>query len=184
MTRFVRAAFQAVIMTQLRKVLLSLAAAAVLANAGVARAAVPAGQPIDGIRCEQMEGSVLHIHQHLTVLDHGKAIAVPDDVGRPLIGQCLYWLHTHTPDGVIHVESPSFHAYTLGNFFDIWGQPLTKANVAGAQPHKNERIVAWVNGRSYTGDLRNIELVQHLDVTIEVGPPYTKPAPFTAWHGN
>ena len=25
---------------------------------------------------------------------------------------------------------------------------------------------------------------KHLDVTIEVGPPYTKPVPFTAWNGN
>ncbi len=174
----------ATIMDQPRKLLLSLAAVAVLANAGVARAAVPAGQPVDGIRCEQMEGSVLHVHQHLTVLDHGKPIAVPDDVGRPFIGQCLYWLHTHTPDGIIHVESPNFHTYTLGNFFDVWGQPLTKTDVAGAKPKKNERIVTWVNGSAYTGDPRKIELVQHLDVTIEVGPPYAKPAPFTAWNGN
>lgn len=159
---------------------------AVLLSSGAApaRATVPAGQPVDGIRCEQMEGSVLHIHQHLAVLDHGRPVPIPEDLGRPLIGQCLYWIHTHTPDGIIHVESPTFRSFTLGNVFDIWGEPLTKTDVAGAKPKKNERIVTWVDGTRYTGDPRRIDLVQHLDVTIEVGPPYTKPAPFTAWNGN
>jgi hypothetical protein len=147
-------------------------------------AAIPSGQTVDGIRCDQMEGSVLHIHQHLAVLDHGRSITVPEDVGRPLAAQCFYWLHTHTPDGIIHVESPNFRTFTLGNFFDIWGQPLTNGDVAGAHPRKGERIVTWVDGRRYTGDPRAIELTQHLDVTIEVGPPYGMPTPFTAWNGN
>ncbi|MBV8643201.1 MAG: hypothetical protein JO225_04705 [Candidatus Eremiobacteraeota bacterium] len=166
------------------KLVVSLAVAAALSCAGAARAAVPAGQPVDGIRCDQMEGSVLHIHQHLAIYDHGKPVTVPDDVGRPLVAQCFYWLHTHTPDGIIHVESPNFKTFNLGNFFDVWGQPLTKTNVAGAQAKKNERIAVWVDGNRYAGNPRAIELTQHLDVTIEVGPPYAKPAPFTAWNGN
>jgi len=164
--------------------LVSLAAVAVLSCAGAASAAVSAGQPIDGIRCEQMEGSVLHIHQHLAVLDHGKPVRIPEDIGRPIVGQCFYWIHTHTPDGLIHIEAPSFHTFTLGNFFDIWGEPLTKTNVAGAKPKKNEPVVVWVDGQRSNADPRKLELTQHLDVTIEVGPPYSKPAPFTAWNGN
>jgi hypothetical protein len=148
------------------------------------RAAVPAGAPVHGVRCEQMEGSKVHIHQHLAILDHGKPVSVPDDVGRPLIGQCLYWIHTHTPDGIIHIESPNFRGFTLGDFFDVWGQPLGRGDVAGAKPRKGERVAVWVGGRAYGGDLRKIELLQHLDVTIVVGPPYTKPMPFTEWHDN
>lgn len=162
-----------------------LLALAVLTSAVAARAAVPpAGQPVDGIRCDQMEGSVLHIHQHVAIRDHGKPVTVPDDVGRPIVAQCLYWLHTHTPDGIIHVESPTFHSFTLGNFFDIWGEPLSKTNVAGAKPKKSEHVAVWVDGNLYSGDPRKIELTQHLDVTLEVGPPYSKPAPFKAWNGN
>lgn len=160
------------------------AAVAVAWTGAPGAAAIPSGQPVDGIHCDTMEGSVLHIHQHLAVLDHGHAVGVPEDVGRPLVGQCFYWLHTHTPDGIIHVESPSFHTFTLGNFFDIWGQPLTRSDVAGAHPKSGEQIVTWVDGHRYSGDPRAIELTQHLDVTIEVGPPYAKPAPFTAWNGN
>ncbi len=166
-----------------RTLLAALLACAAFASTS-AGAAVPAGQPVDGIPCQQMEGAVEHIHQHVQILDHGKPVAIPDDVGRPLVGQCFYWIHTHTPDGIVHVESPAFRTFTLGNFFDIWGQPLAKTDVAGAKTKKNERVVVWVDGSRYAGNPRTIELVQHLDVTIDVGPPYTKPAPFTQWNGN
>ena len=47
--------------------LLALAAALSVAGA-TARADVPTGAPVDGIHCDSMEGSVLHIHQHLLIL--------------------------------------------------------------------------------------------------------------------
>ena len=166
------------------KVAVAATAIASLAAAVGARAAVPTGAPVDGIRCEQMEMSGLHIHQHLAIFDHGRPLQVPADVGRPLAAQCFYWLHTHTPDGIIHVESPTVRTFTLGNFFDVWGQPLTRRNVAGAKTRSGEQVVVWVDGRRYTADPRGIELTQHLDVTIEVGAPIRKPAPFTDWQGN
>lgn len=170
------------IMRRLSPLLIVLAAA--LAVSAAARADVPAGAPVDGIRCDQMEGAVLHIHQHVAVRDHGRAVAIPPDVGRPLLGQCFYWIHTHTPDGIVHVESPSFRTFTLGEFFDVWGQPLTAHDVAGARTRKNEHVAVWVDGAPFRGDPRTIPLTQHLDVTFEVGPPYTKPKPFTEWNGN
>jgi len=171
-------------MNRSKQCALALAAVLALILPAGAQAAVPAGQPVDGIHCEQMEGSVLHIHQHVAIFDHGKPVTIPDDVGRPIVGQCFYWLHTHTPDGIVHVESPNYKTFTLGNLFDIWGQPLSKSNVAGAKPKPGEHVAVWVDGQSYAGNPRNIELTEHLDVTIEVGPPYAKPAPFTAWNGN
>jgi hypothetical protein len=145
-------------------------------------AAIPTGGPVAGIRCDQMEGNVLHIHQHLAIFDHGKPVGVPEDVGRPLMGNCFYWLHTHTPDGIIHVES-TMRSYTLGQFFAVWGQPLTRSDVAGAKLRPGERTTVWVDGNLYDGDPQKIELTSHLDVTIDVGPPAKKPVPYTAWNG-
>ena len=99
------------------------------------------------------------------------------------MGQCLYWLHTHTNDGIIHVESPVFKTFTLGQFFDIWGQPLTATNVAGVKVKKGD-VHAYVDGKPYTGDLRKIELTQHADIVLEAGPPYHTPEPFTDWQGQ
>lgn len=152
--------------------------------AGHAQAATPSGAPIDGIPCQGMEGSAMHIHPHLTILDHGTPVPIPEDVGRPLGAACLYWLHTHTPDGIIHVESPKFQVFTLGQFMDVWDQKLTKTDVAGAHLRKGEKIAVYVQGRPYTGDPRKIEFAQHLDIAILVGPPYKAPAPFAAWNGN
>ncbi len=158
-------------------------ALAVLAATAAARADAPAGEPVDGIRCEAMEGAVFHIHQHVTILDRGKPVTIPDDVGRPLLGNCFYWIHTHTPDGLIHVESPAFRTFTLGNLFDIWGEPLTATRVGPARFVKGALHV-YVDGTRYTGNPRNIELTQHADITLEAGPPYRTPAPFTNWQGQ
>jgi hypothetical protein len=162
----------------------TLCAVAVTGASVTARAEAPAGQPVDGIPCQAAEGVAMHIHPHLTILNHGKPVVIPEDVGRPFTAQCLYWLHTHTPDGIIHVESPKFMMFTLGQFMDVWGQPLTKTNVAGAKPRPGEKIAVFVQGRPYTGDPRKIEFAQHLDIAILVGPPYTVPKPFTDWNGN
>jgi hypothetical protein len=157
-----------------------LGCAALAAGASAQQAGAPA---IDGIRCDQMEGAVFHIHQHLTLLDHGKPVAIPSDVGRPLLGACFYWLHTHTPDGIIHIEAPAFRTFTLGEFFDVWGQPLS-ATAAGPARFKKGTLRAYVDGNRYAGDPRKIELNQHADIVLEGGPPYVKPTPFTDWQGQ
>jgi hypothetical protein len=138
------------------------------------------GPKIAGISCDAMEGSRLHIHQHLTILDHGVSMPIPLDVGRPASGQCLYWIHTHTPDGVIHIESPTNRTFILGDFFAIWGQPLTETRAATAVARGN-KIKAWVDGKPYTGDLAKIPLLAHTDIVLEIGPPFPPPPKFTDW---
>jgi hypothetical protein len=162
----------------------SVLAGALLLSAGAAaRAEVPTGQPVDGIHCDSMEGAVMHIHQHLTIYDHGKAFAVPADIGIPVASSCLYWLHTHTPDGLIHVESPNMRSFNLGQFFDIWGQPLTPTNVAEIKVKKGQ-VRAYVNENLYKDNPRTIDLLEHSDIVLEVGPPYHVPAQFKNWNGN
>jgi hypothetical protein len=165
-------------------IIAALCAAALTGMSVTAGAEIPTGQPVDGIPCQGMEGTAMHIHPHLTILDHGKPVVIPEDVGRPVTAPCLYWLHTHTPDGIVHVESPKAQTFTLGQFMDVWGQPLTKTNVAGAKVRPGEKIAVYVQGHPYTGDPRKIEFAQHLDIAILVGPPYKVPPPFTAWNGN
>ena len=162
---------------------LVVAAAYALAGGALVRAEVPVGAPVDGIRCEAMEGAVFHIHQHVAIFDHGRPVAVPDDVGRPVVGNCFYWIHTHTTDGIVHVESPAFRTFTLGEFFDIWGQPLSATAIGPARIAKGQ-LRAYVDGLRYAGDPRKIELSQHADITLEAGPPYRPPVPFTDWQGQ
>ena len=147
-------------------------------------AAMPTGQAVDGIRCEQMEGSVFHIHQHLALYDRGHAIGVPSDVGRPVLASCLYWIHTHTPDGIIHIESPTFRSFVLGEFFDVWGQPLSATRAGPLRAPKGSALRVFLDGARYFGNPRKIELVQHADIVVEAGPPWVSPPKFTDWRGQ
>src|SRR5438105_1951651 len=76
-----------------------------------------AAPTIDGIQCNTMEGAVTHTHQHLLIYDRGRPVTVPADIGinnSNSASPCLFWLHTHSTDGIIHVESPHQGTYTLG----------------------------------------------------------------------
>ena len=133
--------------------------------------------PIDGIRCDPQEGVVEHIHANLQLYDRGRAVVVPANVGIPQSGTCLYWLHTHSADGFIHIESPVKRAFDLGEFFDIWGPDLSWTKAASlAAPHGG-RLAIWVDGTAWHGkDPRAIVLHDHQTIVIQNGPPYAKPA--------
>ena len=74
-----------------------------------------------------LEGTVLHIHQHLDVFDNGRHVIVPAGIG---IGDTFISpLHTHDTSGVMHVESPTIRPFTLAEFFGVWGVPLAHAKV-------------------------------------------------------
>lgn len=139
------------------------------------------GQPVDGIEGSSREMLRVHIHAHLSIFNKGQQIAVPYAIGivRPFEvangfvgrGSGFYWLHTHDATGIIHIESPDERAYTLGNFFDIWGEPLSAREVAGLMG----TVHAFVDGKPYKGNPRDIVLEAHRLITLEVGTPVVTP---------
>ena len=147
----------------------------------LAQFVVPNGQPVSGISCDAQEGQRIHIHQHLLILDHGKTVDIPANVGQPAGGQCIYWLHTHTPDGIIHIEAPLNRSFTLGDFFAVWGQPLSRTVAATAYTKNGAPLRVWVDGKPFKGDPRSIPLLAHTDIVIEAGPPFPTPPRFTTW---
>lgn len=135
---------------------------------------------VDGIRCAPVEQLAYHIHARLAVFANGRLYALPGGIGIPgsateqttegpvaAGGQCFYWLHTHTSDGVIHIESPIQRVYTLGNFFDIWHQPLTATQVGDV----HGKITGFVNGKPWKKDLRAIPLLPHEQIQLNIGQP-------------
>jgi hypothetical protein len=147
-------------------------------------ATMATGQAVDGIGCESHEHSLFHVHAHLTIIVNGTRRQVPAGVGIPVAkeaqsptgpyiksGKCFYWLHTHAPDGVIHIESPVRRGFTLGDFFDEWGQPLG-ADLAG--PARG-RVTAFYDGKVYRGNPRDIPLVGQAQIQLEVGTPLVAP---------
>jgi hypothetical protein len=144
----------------------------------------PTGQTIDGIQCNAMEQAVYHVPTHLAVYVDGTLRPIPGGVGidAPAAEQtaagtlyaateCYYWLHTHAQDGIIHIESPTEDTYTLGQFFGIWGQPLSSTSVGPAHGD----LTIFVNGTAYHGDPAGIGLASHEDIQIDVGSPAPPP---------
>jgi len=137
--------------------------------------------PIDGIRCEGMEGAVVHIHQYLALYDGYQRVTVPALIG--IHNDCLYWLHTHTADGLIHDEVPIHKFFTLGNFFDVWRQPLNWYQAGPLHARRGTKLKITVDGKPFKGNPRNIELDNHTEIIIKAGPPYITHPPHYRW-GN
>ena len=83
---------------------------------------------------------MMHIHPHLSMTIDGNPVVIPANIGIDshlwnvhtldsygMTGMAP--LHTHTADGVIHVESYKDQGYTLGQFLDIWGIPIDNYDV-------------------------------------------------------
>ncbi|MHB8333878.1 MAG: hypothetical protein ACYDEH_03100 [Acidimicrobiales bacterium] len=152
----------------------------VLAPAGAAN-----GSPVDGITCRTIGQETVHYHVHVLVsiyvdgqrerLPAGIGVTAPAvttgsgpttfvDVG---LHDCLYWLHTHANDGIMHVEAPAKGHFTLGQFFDVWGQPLSSYRVGPAVGH----VVVFENGQRYSTAPRAVPLLAGGVIQIDVGSP-------------
>jgi hypothetical protein len=142
------------------------------------------GQSVDGIQCQGGEQVAFHIHARLTIFVDGKAEKVPYGVGiadpqiQPGIGvpfvasgACFSWLHTHAADGIVHIESPVRRTYTLGDFFDVWHEPLGPRRLGPLAG----RVIALVDGRVYRGNPRRIPLLAHAQIQLELGRPLVAP---------
>ena len=95
-------------------------------KAAAAEPNVAMGDTVGGIACDAQEGQRIHIHQHLVIFDHGQAVAIPPNVGQPAGKRCIYWLHTHTPDGIIHIEAPLDRSSRSATSSRSGVEPLTK----------------------------------------------------------
>ncbi len=162
---------------------------ATLANAAT-------GQTVDGVQCQANEQLVSHVHTHLNVFVNGKARVIPYGIGIPgaeavqtahgafvETGSCFYWLHSHQEDGVIHVESPSTSlSFTLGQFFAIWGIPLSSTQIGPAAGKLTVFFTA--PGKKvgiYKGNPADLPLGSHYQIQIDVGTPVVKPVTITNW---
>lgn len=131
------------------------------------------GQPIAGLTCGAVpEG--YHVHTHLSILLNGQALAIPSNVGILAATQaraaCDYPVHTHDLSGKIHLHATAPAAFSLGQFFAIWGQTLSPTDVAGITSLP-VAVYLTDNGTvtRYEGDLAAIPLISHREITIQIG---------------
>lgn len=127
------------------------------------------GAPTAGVSCGATEQVATHIHAHLAVYVAGQPRSIPASVG--ITKNCLYYLHTHAADGIVHVEAPGGRKFVLGQFFAVWGQPLADGRVGPATGN----VTAFVNGHRWSGPLEDIPLASHESIQLDIGSPVVPP---------
>ncbi|TML43230.1 MAG: hypothetical protein E6G27_02160 [Actinobacteria bacterium] len=120
-----------------------------------------------GLPALSAEGEVVHTHQHLDIVVNGQHLPVHTQVGIDPLGRFLSPLHTHDATGILHLEATDTAAYTLGQFFDVWGVRFdaTCLGVYCADAGHQLRVVA--NGHPVEGDPRRLTLTS----TFFTAPP-------------
>lgn len=169
------------------------------------------GQTVDGMPCAATMPNNYHVHAFVGILINGTHPALPDGTGMKAphadgtyagfanwteYASCYYYMHTHDASGVVHIESPvttsqETYLYNLGNYFDVWGRPLSSTQIG---PYKGtvRAYVAqvpiktfYIQRSSYvlfTGNPRTIPLKSHTTVWLEIGPTYVAPSALPVIH--
>lgn len=146
------------------------------------------GQAISGINCVITNPPpAYHVHAHLSLFVNGEQIAIPAGLGvvNPVyangyvnfdLTKCFYEIHTHDATGVIHLHANAGanRPLTLGQVFDVWGQTLSRDDVAG----QRGTVTVFVDQARYDGDIRSIVLNANTLVSLQVGKPLVAPPKF------
>ena len=155
-----------------------------------------------GLIPERAEFLQYHVHAHLDVFFNGAKVRVPAGIGinihdpavhserladgtfayggidPPCKQPCISPLHTHVDDGILHTESKTPTPNRLGQFFTEWDVRLT-SNCVGDYCDPKTSIAIYVDGETYDGDPRKIELSNFKEIAIVIGsPPDSIPSEF------
>jgi len=134
------------------------------------------GQQVDGIDCKGSLDNQFHHHVHLSMFVNGEQIALPRGTGMKNPGHnkfvyhatCVYYLHTHDETGIIHIEPPDDRTFTLLQYFDLWGEPLSTSGFAGY----DGAVAVYIDGALQPGmDPTTINFSPFEEITLVIGPP-------------
>jgi hypothetical protein len=116
---------------------------------------------------------VFHIHSLLHVYVNGKAVTVPANIGLDQSTGTFSPLHTHDTSGIIHIEADREYAFTIGQFFAVWGVRFTNDRLGPYVSGGGKQLQVYVNGERVRDP---VDYVMHEHDNIVVG--YGKPGSF------
>jgi hypothetical protein len=98
-------------------------------------------------------GVAEHYHPHLRIVVDGRDVQVPGNIGVDPASGAMSALHTHEPDGTVHIEAHTVgQVFTLGQLFVQWGVQLTPTQIGGVHATDGRRLIVTSNGVAVTGD--------------------------------
>lgn len=119
--------------------------------------------------------SRVHFHPRLKVYVDGRQVPVPANIGIDPTQDPMQMadLHTHDASGTIHVEGMT--GARLGQFFAIWGVPLSARQLGPYRAGGGNSVRMWVNGRPSSA-LGRLELSGTQRIVVSFGPSHALPA--------
>ncbi len=116
-------------------------------------------------------GMAEHYHVHLDVIIDGRSVPVPADLGVDPASGAMTGLHTHTPDGIVHIEaSQPGQVFTLGQLFTEWDVRLTDSQLGALRATPDNELAVSVNGDAVRSEVATTPLAEHQQITVVYGP--------------
>lgn len=109
-----------------------------------------------------------HAHVLLSVFREGQPVTVPAGIGFDSRGRDSS-LHTHTPDGVIHMEADDPYPYEIGQVFAAWGVAFDDQRLGGDVTTGAKKVHVYVNGQPAAAGSRLV-LKDGDNVVVAFGP--------------
>lgn len=141
----------------------------------------PFGQHFQGLEQRRLaadvptmgDGGSVHLHAALSLYANGERIGVPANIGidpaRP--PEEMAGLHTHDDSGLLHVEAGD--DATLGQFFRVWGVPLSSRRLGPYRVDGGKPLRMWVDGRPSRA-FGNLALADGQEIVVAYG---ARPSP-------
>jgi hypothetical protein len=105
-----------------------------------------------------------HIHALVGVKINGQLYAPPANIG---IGpDCMYWVHTHAADGIVHIEAPAAVHPTLGDFMALWARSFPDDQLLKTAQDAIDAGNVTVDDAPFTGDPRTLVLEDKMRIFL------------------
>lgn len=115
-------------------------------------------------------GTAEHYHAHLDVIVNGQPVVVPADIGVDPASGMMSGLHTHDPNGVLHIEAARRgQPFTLGQLFTQWNVRLTPTQVGPLKVGGDNTLRLYVDGREVPTDPATLRLAAHQQIALVYG---------------
>jgi hypothetical protein len=135
----------------------------------------------------KLNENIYHVHSWLHVYVDGRPVPVPRNVGLDELTGTFSSMHTHyaavdgvrdlpagAGDGIIHMEADTPYAYTLGQFFAVWGVRFTDNQLGPYKAGNGKVLEVYFNGQR-VADPVNAVLHEHTDISVGYGKPGSFP---------
>jgi hypothetical protein len=119
----------------------------------------------------------MHNHVNVQIFVHGDPVTIPVNVGINQATGDVASIHTHSSDGVVHIESSTVADFTLGQFFDVWGVRFSQSCLGGYCNDANAKLRVYQDGQEVTVPFRDVPFDDHSVIAVTYGSKTELPDP-------